>query len=141
MRKLGIAGAFALALMSSSPAWSQAQTGEGDTSAAHIQGLVDARLVQLKMALRLRPDQERLWPPVEAAIRRAVMRHNAQESQSNGFVNWVGTKARAAAGEAMSIKRAIAASRPLIRTLDPEQRREALDAARAMGFGSLASAL
>lgn len=34
--------------------------------------ILDARLAALKTVLKLTPDQEKLWPPVEAAIRDAV---------------------------------------------------------------------
>ncbi|MEP9354605.1 Spy/CpxP family protein refolding chaperone [Xanthobacter sp. KR7-65] len=34
--------------------------------------ILDARLAALKTVLRLTPDQEKLWPPVETAIRDAV---------------------------------------------------------------------
>ena len=38
-------------------------------SAADLEHLTDARIEIVKAALQLTPDQEKLWPPIEEAIR------------------------------------------------------------------------
>ncbi len=141
MRKVGIAGALALVLVSSSATLAQSPNGGARAQrAAQHQAMVDSRIAQFKASLRLTPEQQKLWPPVEAAIRDAVQQYEAEDARANGFVQWMSTKAYAASGDAPYIRRAIAASQPLIRTLDSEQKRDGLKTAKSMGFGSLAAA-
>jgi len=141
MRKVGIAGAVALVLLNSSAAFAQSQNGGARAQrAAQNQALVDSRIAQFKASLRLTAEQEKLWPPVEAAIRDAVAQYQAEDSRATGLIQWMSTQAHAASGEAAYVRRAVAASQPLVRTLDAEQRREGLKTAKSMGLGSFAAA-
>ena len=74
MSKMIVAGTTALLLVASSTANAQnAQTPAPTTAdrlnAADRNNLTDMRIDLVKAALQLTPDQEKLWPPVESAIR------------------------------------------------------------------------
>ena len=77
MMKLVMLGTTALFLTASSIANAQsAQTSQTSSSAtperlsaADQKTLTDLRIDLVKAALQLTPEQEKLWPPVESAIR------------------------------------------------------------------------
>ena len=142
MRKMGIAGALSLVLLSSSLALAQSQNASthAQQRAVQNQAQVDNRIAQFKASLRLTSEQEKLWPPVEAAVREAVAQYRAEDARANGFVQWMSMNAHAASGEAPYVRRVVAACQPLIKTLDPEQRRDGLKTAKSMGLGRFAAA-
>lgn len=78
-RQLALASATAVALgtvfaggiAAAQPA-PAAPTDAAPYTAEDAAAVLDARLAALKTVLRLTPDQEKLWPPVEASIRDAV---------------------------------------------------------------------
>ena len=47
-------------------------------SAADRAAFVDARIAGLKAGLKLSPEQEKLWPPVEAALRETAAKREAR---------------------------------------------------------------
>ena len=63
--------ATALFVVASPLAYAQAPSAEGSErlTAADWENMTDARIKLVKAALQLTPDQEKLWPPVEAAVR------------------------------------------------------------------------
>ncbi len=71
------AGLGASAVLASSSAYSQApepsapSAGKHAFSAADRAAFLDARIAALHAGLKLSPEQEKLWPSVEAAIRKA----------------------------------------------------------------------
>ncbi len=102
-------------------------------------GEVESKIAQAKASLRLTPDQERHWPRVEIALRDvAARKNNVEEASAGGFVQ----KVKARAGEIMlsatSVKRLVTAAQPLIKSLNEDQKRQALAMARQMGLGSVA---
>jgi hypothetical protein len=115
MRKLMLAGAVALAMMSSPAAFA----GDG--------GLVvsDSHLAHFHSALHLRPEQEHSWARVVATVRDIARRQNAEAATLDGA----------------ALKRLISAAMPLFRQLDTDQKRDAMRLARALGISSLASLL
>src|SRR6516162_10890247 len=68
MLRLVAAGATALFLTASPLAYAQDKLTER-LSAADWGAITDARVNIIKTALQLTPDQEKLWPPIEDAIR------------------------------------------------------------------------
>jgi len=114
MRKLMLAGAFALATMMSSAAFA------GD---AMVVG--QAQMAQFKAALNLTAAQERYWGAIEAAVHNIARRQNAE----------------AATLDAHALRRLVSAAMPLFRRLDAEQKSRAMALARAFGISSLASLL
>src|ERR1700742_1466576 len=76
MQKFLVAGLTAIFISTSSVAYAQAPapTG-GGPSPQDLAALTDTRIELVKAALQMTPDQQKLWPPVEEAIRgRATMR-------------------------------------------------------------------
>jgi hypothetical protein len=127
MVKAALAGMLALAVIGSSSVSVSADP-------AHSQ------IAQVKSMLRLTPSQERYWPPVEAALR-SLARQAAQSDDTDGMMQRVKAKARSFAVNAAAIQRVVAAARPLIRTLDEEQKQTARSLVSSYGGTSLASAL
>jgi zinc resistance-associated protein len=134
MWKAFVAGLFALAF-----------SGSIATSvpAAADAGRLEAGIARFKAALRLTPAQEKHWPRVEAALRAMANDGDRQQvadaSDHPGFFRRVGTRATEMAMSAASMRKLVSAAHPLVKSLDEDQKREALTLARAMGFGSLAA--
>lgn len=130
MWKAFIAGLFALAFLGSVQANAQSANPE-----------LEGGISRFKSALRLTPEQYKHWPRVEAALR-AMSRDNDRAETSEerpGLVRRVRNRAGEIAANASSMGRLVAAARPLVKSLDENQKREALSLARSMGFASLAS--
>ena len=97
----------------------------------------DARIAAVKAGLKLTPDQERLWPPVEAAVRdfaklridRANARMNEPRdsgrdpSKPDDPVTRLRDRAEAMGSAAAAMKRIADAADPLYKTLDDGQKR------------------
>ena len=112
-------------------------------AAAEASPRLEAGIARFKTALRLTPSQERHWPRVEAALRAIAGGSDNQQvadaTGNPGFFRRVGARATEMAMSASSMRRLISAAQPLVKSLDENQKREALTLARAMGFGSLAA--
>jgi hypothetical protein len=139
MRKAALAGAIAFAATVALPASAQESARAAPTVSAQVNAAIEAKIAEAKAALRLRPDQERHWPRIAAAIRRWA-NQGANESEGNGFIQ-PARRAAAVSARAAGAKRVMSAAMPLIRTLDAEQKQTALMLVQAIGLGSLAAAL
>src|SRR5437660_4501862 len=109
---------------------------------------LDARIAAVHAGLKLTPDQEKLWPPVEAAVKefaklridRANARMNAQQNDSqqkpDDPVVRLRERADNLATSAAAMKKIADAADPLYKTLDEGQKRR-LTALTRMdgGFG------
>ncbi|MCG5234344.1 Spy/CpxP family protein refolding chaperone [Xanthobacter oligotrophicus] len=98
-------------------------------SAADAQAVLEARLLALKTVMTLSPEQQKLWPPVEAAIR-AVAKLSAERRAERAkapppadFVEILERTADAEALRARDLKTVTAALKPLVVSLTPEQLR------------------
>jgi zinc resistance-associated protein len=100
--------------------------------------VTDSHIARLKAMLKLTDSQERHWPAVEAALRQFARQQARDEAASAGFVQRLRTEAAGLATQTVALNRVVSAARPLIKTLDEEQKREALKLARALGFDRLA---
>ena len=70
MPKIAAATLTALFISASSLAQAQApQAPPAPPNAADLQAFTDMRIETVKAALQLKPDQAKLWPPIEEAIR------------------------------------------------------------------------
>ena len=140
MKKVLLAGAAALAIAGSTVAYAQqhrpwfhdhARLSPDDRAA-----LTDARIAAVKAGLKLTPDQEKLWPPVEAAVRdlaklridRANARMNAERDSQDAQkpadpVARLRDRADTMAATAAAMKRIADAADPLYKTLDDGQKR------------------
>lgn len=110
--------------------------------AADHEAMLDAKLAGLKAGLRLTSDQEKLWPPLEAAIRDAAKLHMEQmKSMMDRMRNMHETMMQGGPGEAVSpvdrlealgqhmsargaaIEKVADAAKPLYASLDDSQKR------------------
>lgn len=141
MQKFVLAGVAALALLGSTAVYAQ----HGSWHHHHVRinpedraALADARIAAVKAGLKLTPDQEKLWPPVETAVRdfaklridRSNARMTAREDGAargpNAAADPVARlKARAdiMATTAAALKKIADAADPLYKTLDEGQKR------------------
>ncbi len=140
MKKFAIAGVAVLAIAGSTAVYAQhhrpwshhhERINPEDRAA-----FTDARIAAVKAGLKLNADQEKLWPPVEAAVRdfaklridRANARMNAQrddsrDAQKSDPVTRLRDRAETMATTAAAMKRIAEAADPLYKTLDDGQKR------------------
>jgi hypothetical protein len=102
-------------------------------SPAELRTLTDARIATTKEVLRLTPDQARLWPPIENAIRaRAEARHHrierlrqlAEQVRQREFnpVEIARVRAESLSEQGATLKQLADAWQPLYQTLNPDQK-------------------
>ena len=135
MRNFWIAGVAALAIAGSTAVyaqhhhrhWGQTRMAPEDRAA-----FVDARIAAVHAGLKLNADQEKLWPPVEAAVRefaklridRANARMNAPaDATPPDPVTRLRERADTMATSAAAMKKIADAADPLYKTLDDGQKR------------------
>jgi hypothetical protein len=141
MKKFAIAGIAALAIAGSTAVYAQYQHRPWFHEHMRMNpedraALTDARIAAVKAGLKLTPDQEKLWPPVEAAVRdlaklridRANARMNAgrdsQDAQKpDDPVARLRERADAMAATAAAMKKTADVADPLYKTLDDGQKR------------------
>ena len=143
MRRFAIAGIAALAIAGSTAVYAQYRPWIHD----HMQhtrmtpedraAFLDARIASVHAGLKLTADQEKLWPPVEAAVRdfaklridRANARMSAPQNQSQDgqkdtdLVARLRERADNMAANAAALKKIADAADPLYKTLDDGQKR------------------
>ncbi len=129
-------------LMTASPLAYAAETstntvGMTHPSAADFKSLTDARVAMTKAALQLTPDQEKLWPAVEDAIRARAKNRQARwerVAQLRGSdpmealhehnpVELMQRRAEALSQRAADLKKVADAWEPLYKTLSEEQKK------------------
>src|SRR6202140_5073506 len=142
MRKFALAGVAALAIAGSTAVYAQYQHrpwfhDHMRMSSEDRAAFTDARIAAVKAGLKLTPDQEKLWPPVETAVRdfaklridRANARMNAEKSDSQDAqkpddpVARLRERADNMATSAAALKKIADAADPLYKTLDDGQKR------------------
>src|ERR1700751_4837946 len=134
MRNFWIAGVAALAIAASTAVYAQHQRHWGQTRMAPEDraAYVDARIAAVHAGLKLNADQEKLWPPVETAVRdfakmridRANARMNAPaDSAKPDPVARLRERAETMAASAAALKKIADAADPLYKTLDEGQKR------------------
>ena len=146
MSKILAAGVIALFMGTAPAAYAQAQTqgaapsGSESSSAADASAFTDARVSVVKAALQLTPDQEKLWPAVESAMREQAKNRQAriaaaakriEELRDRGPealrdrdpIAFLQRRADALAQRSTDLKKLAQAWEPLYKTLDPSQKR------------------
>ncbi|WP_449410102.1 Spy/CpxP family protein refolding chaperone [Methylobacterium komagatae] len=100
----------------------------------------DARIAAIHGGLKLTPDQEKLWPPVEAAMRDMAkmrqQRHAATENRprfADDAPAALRSMADMASARADALRKLADATQPLYASLDQDQKRRALVLSRPMG--------
>ncbi len=156
MLKIAVVGTTALFLCASSIANAQSsQTTSTAPSerlnAADRNNLTDMRIDLVKAALQLTPEQEKLWPPVESAIRaraedrkarvakiQETVGRRADESRVETLRNrdpiaFLQRRSEALAQRSADLDKLAEAWQPLYKTLNPEQRQRMAAVATASG--------
>ena len=138
MKKVFLAGIAALAIAGSTVAYAQNRQWFHEHMRMHMSpedraALADARIAAVHAGLKLTPDQEKLWPPLEAAVRdfakmridRANARMNAprDDAQRPDPVARLRERADTMATTATALKKIADAADPLYKTLDEGQKR------------------
>ena len=142
MLKIIVAGTTALFLTASPIAHAQSASPATPErlNAADRNKLTDMRIDLIKTALQLKPDQEKLWPPVESAIRaraedrkaritkiQETVGRRADESRAEALRNrdpiaFLQRRSEALAQRSADLDKLAEAWQPLYKTLSPEQR-------------------
>lgn len=141
MKRLAIAGVAALAIVGSTTVyaqyrpWFHEHMREMRLTAEDRAAFVDARIAAVHAGLKLNAEQEKLWPPVEAAVRdfaklridRAEARMKAQDLQDqqkdDDPIARLRERADNMAASSAAMRKIADAADPLYKTLDDAQRR------------------
>lgn len=140
MNRFAIAGVAALAIAGSTAVYAQHRhwtPGFMRMNPEDRGAFLDARIAAVHAGLKLNADQEKLWPPVEAAVRdfgkmridRANARMNADKNDSGSAqtpdnpVARLRERADTMAANAAALKKIADAADPLYKTLDDGQKR------------------
>src|SRR3954468_636124 len=142
MRKFTIAAIAVLSIAGSGAVYAQYHRPWMHEHMRHIRmnpedraAMVDARIAAVHAGLKLNADQEKLWPPVEAAVRdfaklridRANARMNASRDgdpqKPDDPVTRLRERAESMTATAAAMKKLADAADPLYKTLDDGQKR------------------
>jgi hypothetical protein len=140
MRKIIFAGVLALAAIVTLSGISAAlaEDGAGITAVQPRQSAT-VDIARVKRVLKLTPEQEAYWPPVQAALRALARRQVAAEP--TGLVRRISQRVVSIMLDGAAIRQLAVAARPLIATLHDDQKQAALAMAREMGLGPVLAAL
>jgi hypothetical protein len=151
MRNFAIAAVAVLAIAGSTAVYAQHRHwghGYSQMNPEDRAAYTDARIAAVHAGLRLTADQEKLWPPVEAAVRdfaklrmdRANARMNPprddSSQQPDDPVTRLRERADSMAASAAAMKKIAEAADPLYKTLDDGQKRRLAVLTRMDRFGS-----
>ena len=141
MRKFAIAGIAALAIAGTTAVyaqhhqWFRDHMGHARMSPEDRAAMADAKIAAVHAGLKLNADQEKLWPPVESAVRELVKikldRADAREAAAAkpddqpkpDPVARLRKRAENMMASAAAIKKIADAADPLYKTLDDGQKR------------------
>jgi hypothetical protein len=96
-------------------------------------------IARVKRVLHLTPDQERLWPPVETALRDISRRQT--QAEPGGVVQRISHRVVSIVLDGAAVRRLAVAARPLIAVLRDDQKQDALALAQEMGLAPVLAAL
>src|ERR1044071_6185269 len=132
MIRMIFAAAFALAAFGFAPSVIPVANAY---DAAATQPRID--ISRIKSVLKLTPEQQAYWPPVEAALRTLARQKVAEQAppQSEGLVQRVSNRVYAYAIDTAALARIGAAVRPLVKVLDDRQKNDAIALCHEMGLG------
>jgi hypothetical protein len=141
MKRILLASALVLASVSLSPALAES-LGTELKNGAHLSEraaivVSEAQIARFKTALKLTPAQEQLWAPIEGEFRQIT--RTSQRSEPEGIVQRIRNRFRAIVIDVAALRRLGDVARPLLMSLDDEQKQRALQVVRTMGMSSLAS--
>jgi zinc resistance-associated protein len=135
MRKTLVVGTIFLTLAGSTLAYAQQQPSQAERpnyarlTADDVAAFTDARIAEIKTALKLTPAQEKNWPAVEQAIRdigkERVARREARRAAGprTDAIERLRARAETLTTRAAALKRLADAEQPLYQSLDEAQKR------------------
>jgi hypothetical protein len=130
------AGALALAMIGLLPNFAVAT----ERAMLAEQGPASIDIGRIKNVLKLTAEQERHWPPVEAALR-DIARRQAAQSDDTGLMRRISRRVVSVMLDGAAVQRLAVAARPLIASLDSQQLSAASGLASEMGLGPVVAAL
>jgi hypothetical protein len=98
--------------------------------------LNDAQIVSIKTRLHLTPDQEQMWPAVEAALRNIAYTRSREAHRRSVPAN---TQIASADADGVDVRDLKSAAIPLIMSFNSEQKDEVRNLAHVMGLDQLAT--
>jgi hypothetical protein len=98
--------------------------------------LNDAQIASIKTRLHLTPDQEQMWPAVEAALRNIAYTRSREAHRHGAPAN---TQLAAANADGVDVRDLKSAAIPLIMSFNAEQKDEVRNIAHVMGLDQLAN--
>jgi hypothetical protein len=98
--------------------------------------LNDAQIASIKTRLHLTPDQEQMWPAVEAALRNIAYTRSREARRHGAPAN---TQVASADAEGVDVRDLKSAAIPLIMSFNSEQKDEVRNLAHVMGLDQLAT--
>ena len=107
----------------------QDQDEEKEASPSDKTAFLNAHIAALKAVLALTPEQEKLWPPVEAAIRDTVKESAARAEKLRSMpepktaLELLNIVADQELARANALKKFVGVMEPLVASLTPEQKR------------------
>jgi LTXXQ motif family protein len=133
MQKFLTAGLTALFIATSSLAHAQAPSAipKGGPTPQDLAALTDTRIELVKAALQMTPDQQKLWPPVEEAIRARASARQARLAKLAGAmdadkdytpIEILRARADNLIARGNALKKLVDAWQPLYDTLDARQK-------------------
>ncbi len=139
MKHIVIAATLALGgllLIADQPAYAQNEASANNDQAEAVivysdvdaQAVLDARIAALRTVLKLTPEQETSWPPVETAIRKITADSIARGKERSDapppadFLDVLTRVAKAEAIRAADLERFVGAATPLVASLSEEQK-------------------
>jgi hypothetical protein len=136
MKKILLAGVAVLAIAGTTVVYAQHRPWFQEHMRMNPEdraALTDARIAAVHAGLKLSPDQEKMWPPLEAAVRdfaklridRANARMNAkpEDRDQDDPVARLRERAENMGASAAALKKIADAADPLYKTLDEGQKR------------------
>jgi len=140
MLRIVAAGLTALFVTASPLAYAQTAASAATPSSADWNTLTDMRIDVVKAALKMTPDQEKYWPPIEDAIRARAKNREARFAdiekrvaemrdgnpvevlRNRDPVAFLQRRADALVQRSADLKKLAAAWEPLYKTLNPDQK-------------------
>jgi hypothetical protein len=98
--------------------------------------LNDAQIASIKTRLHLTPDQEQMWPAVEAALRNIAYTRSREAHRRGAPAN---TQVASADADGVDVRELKSAAVPLIMSFNSEQKDEVRNLAHVMGLDQLAT--
>jgi hypothetical protein len=98
--------------------------------------LNDAQIASIKTRLHLTPDQEQMWPAVEAALRNIAYTRSREAHRHGAPAN---TQVASADADGVDVRELKSAAVPLIMSFNSEQKDEVRNLAHVMGLDQLAT--